>query len=292
MQQCPICGSSSAPVYTLSKEKIVSGLNKFFNTAFDPAIVTTDYTIVQCSSCTLQFADPMLPGNDAFYHALVKQNGYYSDYRPEYDVVADAIGEAHSTKNILDIGCGEGDFLVLLQKRGHTNLSGIDTTEASVNRCRQKGLAVTNSRIETYSGGPFQAITAFHCLEHVDDPKAFITESMRLLAPGGKLYIATPYSPQVSEMFWYHPLNNPPHHMLRLNQQSYQRLAAETGTKAEFINFQNASYPSMIRSAFSFAVFGENRKGSSVSMLLQMALRPLTSIKVLRNMSRREKIGG
>ncbi|MGL5892697.1 MAG: hypothetical protein ACRC3B_22580, partial [Bacteroidia bacterium] len=57
-------------------------------------------------------------------------------------------------------------------------------------------------------------------------------------------------------------------------------------------NFQNASYTSMIRSAFSFAVFGENRKGSSISMLLQMALRPLISLKVLRNMSRREKIGG
>jgi 2-polyprenyl-3-methyl-5-hydroxy-6-metoxy-1,4-benzoquinol methylase len=292
MQQCPICGSSSAPVYTLSKGKIVAGLNKFFNTSFDPAIITTDYTIVRCSRCTLEFADPMLPGNDAFYHALVKQNGYYSDYRPEYDVVADAIGSAENSKNILDIGCGEGDFLVLLQKRGHKQLSGIDTTEASVNRCREKGLNVTNSRIETYSGGPFQAITAFHCLEHVDDPKAFITESMRLLAPGGKLYIATPYSPQVSEMFWYHPLNNPPHHMLRLNEKSYLQLAAETGTKAELINFQTASYTSMIRSAFSFAVFGENRKGSSSSMFLQMALHPLTSLKVLRNMRRREKIGG
>jgi 2-polyprenyl-3-methyl-5-hydroxy-6-metoxy-1,4-benzoquinol methylase len=292
MLQCPVCGSSSAPVYTLSKAKIVSGLNRFFNTSFDPAIVTTDYTIVRCQSCTLEFADPILPGNDAFYHALVKQPGYYSDYRPEYDVVADAIGAAENSKNILDIGCGEGDFLVLLQKRGHTQLSGIDTTEASVNRCREKGLNVTNSRIESYAGGPFQAITAFHCLEHVDDPKAFITESMRLLAPGGKLYIATPYSPQVSEMFWYHPLNNPPHHMLRLNEKAYLRLAAETGTRAELINFQTASYTSMIRSAFSFAVFGENRKGSSSSMLLQMILHPLTSVKVLRNMRRREKIGG
>lgn len=292
MTQCPICSSASRPVYQLSREKIIGGLNRFFNTQFDPAIVPTDYTIVRCTNCTLEFADPMLAGTDLFYHALVKQTGYYSDYRPEYDVVADAIGSPNTEKQILDIGCGEGDFLVLLKKRGHSSLTGIDTTEASVQRCREKGLNVVNSKIETFDGGPYHSVTAFHCLEHVDDPKAFITESIRLLAPGGKLYIATPYSPQVSEMFWYHPLNNPPHHMLRLNKRSYEQLAAETKTKVEFINFQTASYTSMIRSAFSFAVFGENRKGSSLSMFVQMLFHPITSIKVVRNMRKREKIGG
>ncbi|MCU0435826.1 MAG: class I SAM-dependent methyltransferase [Bacteroidia bacterium] len=289
---CPICRSAAEPVYTLGRDKILSALNRFFNTRFDQAIVPTDYTMHRCPACTLVFPEPMLPGNDAFYHALVKQPGYYSDYRPEYDVVADLIGAPQAHKNILDIGCGEGDFLVLMRKRQHTALEGIDTTEASVTRCREKGLNVTNSRIETFGGGPFQAITAFHCLEHVDDPLAFIRHSMKLLAPGGKLYIATPYSPQVSEMYWFHPLNHPPHHLLRLNEKSYLRLAAETGTKAELINFQHASFTSMIRSAFSFAVYGENRKGSSLEMMGRMLLHPMVSYKVIKNMWRREKIKG
>jgi 2-polyprenyl-3-methyl-5-hydroxy-6-metoxy-1,4-benzoquinol methylase len=292
MPACPICRSASTPVYSLSREKITDGLNRFFNTRFDPAIITTHYTILRCQGCTLEFPDPLLPGNDEFYHALVKQPGYYSDYRPEYDAVADLIGPAAQTKNILDIGCGEGDFLVLMQKRGHTQLEGIDTTEASVACGREKGLAITNSRIETFAGGPFQAITAFHCLEHVDDPLAFINQAMKKLAPGGKLFVATPYSPQVSEMFWYHPLNNPPHHMLRLNAKAYKKLAAETGTQVELINFQTASYTSMIRSAFSFAVYGENKKGSSLSMMAKMLTRPVTSFKVIRNMLKREKING
>ncbi|MCA6364760.1 MAG: class I SAM-dependent methyltransferase [Bacteroidetes bacterium] len=292
MPACPICRSASTPVYSLSREKIVDGLNRFFNTRFDPAIITADYTMLRCTNCTLQFPDPMLPGNDAFYHALVKQTGYYSDYRPEYDVVADLIGTPEQDKHILDIGCGEGDFLVLMRKRGHTQLAGIDTTEASVACGREKGLSITNSRIENFNGGPFQAITAFHCLEHVDDPLAFIRYAMQKLAPGGKLFIATPYSPQVSEMYWYHPLNNPPHHMLRLNAKAYHQLAAETGTKVELINFQTATFTSMIRSAFSFAVYGENKKGSSLSMMARMFIRPLTAVKVINHMLKREKING
>jgi 2-polyprenyl-3-methyl-5-hydroxy-6-metoxy-1,4-benzoquinol methylase len=292
MPACPICRSASTPLYSLSREKIVDGLNRFFNTRFDPAIITADYAMLRCTNCTLQFPDPMLPGNDAFYHALVKQPGYYSNYRPEYDVVADLIGVAEQTKNILDIGCGEGDFLVLMRKRGHTLLAGIDTTEASVVCGREKGLHITNSRIEAFEGGTFQAITAFHCLEHVDDPLAFIRYAIKKLAPGGKLYIATPYSPQVSEMYWYHPLNNPPHHLLRLNEKAYKRLAKETDTQVELINFQSASFTSMIRSAFSFAVYGENKKGSSLRMMARMLIKPLTSAKVIRNMLKREKING
>ncbi|WP_139094445.1 methionine biosynthesis protein MetW, partial [Acinetobacter baumannii] len=49
---------------------------------------------------------------------------------------------------VLDVGCGEGDLLQLLETRGIDG-RGIELSRAGVNRCVAKGLAVVQGDADT-----------------------------------------------------------------------------------------------------------------------------------------------
>jgi 2-polyprenyl-3-methyl-5-hydroxy-6-metoxy-1,4-benzoquinol methylase len=290
---CPVCGNSSEELYKAGRNKILSSLNSFFGAAFSPSIIKTDYIIRKCNSCTLEFADPLLPGDNEFYEALASHEGYYPHVREEYGIVSAEIAKTKGTNaKILDIGCGSGDFLEMLRNEKFTNACGIDATAASVEACKAKGLDAYRCRIEDFEKGPFDAIVSFHCLEHVDNPVEFIRLALEKLSPGGTLYISTPYSPQTHEYGWFHPLNHPPHHLLRLNEISYRALAEKTGSNIRFMNFNSVSPRSLFRTSFSFAAYGKNLPGSSAKMGLRMLGKPLLALRIWKKMKSREIIDG
>lgn len=272
---CPICKSESKFSYALDRKKILSALDHFFGQKFEPGIIKADYSMYKCPSCALEFANPLLAGDDDFYNALTAVTGYYPTVRGEYQIAADHINKTKGlTATILDIGCGGGDFLVTLKKQSFTAAIGLDATEKSVISCREKGVEAYCDRIETFSKGPFDAITSFHCLEHVEDPVGFVQSALTKLSGDGRIYISTPYAPQTIEFGWFHPLNHPPHHMLRLYRQTYETLAKVTGTSVEFINFGSTSFSSQVRTAFAYAVYGHNVPASATRMFFRMLLRP------------------
>ncbi len=89
---------------------------------------------------------------------------------------------------LLDVGCGDGAFL--LKARAHE--WRVIGTEMSPQRARQAGLDVCNSLGEAAVGGPFDCVTAWHVLEHFQDPLATLEQIRTLLAPGGTLLLAVP----------------------------------------------------------------------------------------------------
>jgi 2-polyprenyl-3-methyl-5-hydroxy-6-metoxy-1,4-benzoquinol methylase len=98
--------------------------------------------------------------------------------------------------DIVDAGCGRGEFLELLREAG-IGAVGVDTDEAMVGRCRQLGLDVIHAdvldflrrRPEESHGGVFAA----HLVEHLG--RGEVVELVRLafsrLRPGGMLVIET-----------------------------------------------------------------------------------------------------
>ena len=72
--------------------------------------------------------------------------------------------------NVLDIGCGRGEFLDLLREQGISS-SGVDTNAAMVNACQEKGLIATRADaldyLRTLPNGSLGGLLAAQVLEHL-----------------------------------------------------------------------------------------------------------------------------
>jgi SAM-dependent methyltransferase len=129
-----------------------------------------------------------------------------SEYGPDTTdpiVVAIAHAAAHrrfeiierisGTGNVLDVGCGSGEALEVARQRGWTGV-GVEPVEASAERARSRGLAVTTGTL-TDAGlplGSFDVVGAWHVLEHLLDPLAFLSELACYARPGGLVAVEVP----------------------------------------------------------------------------------------------------
>jgi SAM-dependent methyltransferase/uncharacterized protein YoxC len=106
-------------------------------------------------------------------------------------------------QNVLDVGCGRGEFLALLKKEA-ISAKGIDLNLEMVEICRARGLDVAHGDVLTYLrrlgddslGGLFAA----QVVEHLppDYLLAFLNEANRVLGPGAPLVLET-----VNVACWY-----------------------------------------------------------------------------------------
>jgi 2-polyprenyl-3-methyl-5-hydroxy-6-metoxy-1,4-benzoquinol methylase len=96
-------------------------------------------------------------------------------------------------QRLLDIGCGNGDFLANARDAGWA-VAGIDTDPKAVAIAKQRSLDISMGGIDLFAGesGCFDAITLSHVLEHLHDPRQFIHAVHRLLKPGGVIFVDTP----------------------------------------------------------------------------------------------------
>ena len=94
---------------------------------------------------------------------------------------------------MLDVGTGIGQFLDLAR----TDYSLVLGTEISTSAIeiakRLYNLDILQGTIESlHIDQQFDNVTAFHVLEHVHQPAAFLERCNRLLSPGGRLFLAVP----------------------------------------------------------------------------------------------------
>jgi O-antigen chain-terminating methyltransferase len=98
---------------------------------------------------------------------------------------------------IIDIGCGRGEWLELVQQAGFLG-RGIDNNEVFVQLCRSRDLDVIKGDafdvLKSFSDASATAITSMHLVEHLpyESLIRLIDECHRLLKPGGVLILETP----------------------------------------------------------------------------------------------------
>ncbi len=103
-------------------------------------------------------------------------------------------------KGCLDAGCGGGRFLVALARLGAKHVCGLDISEealaAARNRVDSRGLG---DRVETRAGSvleipypdaTFDYVVSSGVIHHTHDPAQAFRELVRVLKPGGKLFLS------------------------------------------------------------------------------------------------------
>lgn len=114
-------------------------------------------------------------------------------YRPLLEAIDRNFGEAEA----LDIGCGRGEWLELLQKTGLEG-RGIDLDDGMLHACREMGLSVEQgdgiALLESLPSDSLALVSAFHVVEHIpfQQLQRLVEEALRVLQPGGFLVLETP----------------------------------------------------------------------------------------------------
>ena len=103
--------------------------------------------------------------------------------------------------NILDIGCGIGTVVFMLEKQGNT-VTGYDLNEEAINFCNyRKERHSMLSRFTTCLPkdlSNFDVITCVDTLEHIEDLERFITMLGECMKPGAKLAHRDDFTPAPS----------------------------------------------------------------------------------------------
>lgn len=95
---------------------------------------------------------------------------------------------------LLDVGCGGGKFLERMRHFGW-NVTGIDLAADVAQRVQQRtGIKIYSGTLPHADLKPqsFDAVTMWHLLEHVPDPRGLLKCAADLLRPNGLLVIEVP----------------------------------------------------------------------------------------------------
>ncbi|MCL4247829.1 MAG: methyltransferase domain-containing protein [Anaerolineae bacterium] len=97
---------------------------------------------------------------------------------------------------LLELGCGLGDLLSLLQD--DFACTGIDLIDYSVERTkvnapRAEAYQMSADDLSSFETGAFSAVVALHLVEHLADPADVIRQVSQLLKSGGIFLFATPH---------------------------------------------------------------------------------------------------
>jgi len=190
-QECPICRSSEiSPVLT----------------ATDHLVSKKQFPIWECRSCKGRFTQDV-PDTDeigAYYaseeyvsHTETKKglvNSAYHAVRKFTLQQKRKLVSRHSGKTagrIMDVGCGTGAFLKVMQDAGWT-ITGLEPDAAARAKAVDRGVPAHEPSEIYRLKDPFDVITLWHVLEHVHDLHGYLDRIEQLLLPDGALFIAVP----------------------------------------------------------------------------------------------------
>ena len=123
--------------------------------------------------------------------------GPRDEVKKRLQVYLPILKDAGVVTDVLDIGCGRGEWLELLKDETIEG-RGVDHNRVFVEQCRQKGLEVVEQDALLYlrslPDNSLNVITSFHLVEHLafESLIKLLDEMIRTLRSGGLLILETP----------------------------------------------------------------------------------------------------
>lgn len=183
--------------------------------------------LYQCNDTGYRFYQPDgIWGDGKFYEDLQKNNDwYYSIARWEHK---EALSLINTNDKVLEIGCGDGAFLQMMQQKGIQNIEAIELNEKAAGIVGKAGFKIKIETIGAFAEknkGQYDVVCSFQVLEHIYDVQSFLNASLLALKSGGKMIIAVPNNnPYLYKNDINHTLNLPPHHAGLWNKGAFEKL--------------------------------------------------------------------
>ncbi len=232
LQNCPACGASEMRTHLQAKDYTVS---------------KNTFNIVRCAACDLLFTNPRPEAEQASY--FYQSENYISHSNTQkgfinklYHAIRKITlkqktnliqGEQKGTKNLLDIGCGNGHFLHACQQDGWNTFGMELDPETAARAAALTGQSIFPNLQAIPEEPQFELISLWHVLEHVYEIDAYFEFFKKRINPGGKLLLALPNSKSFDadyfKEFW--AAYDVPRHIYHFNPETIQSIAKKHGFK-------------------------------------------------------------
>ncbi len=254
LKNCPVCNNNS--------------FNNYLNVE-DYTVTKKEFTIQQCNSCYFLFTNPRPDVNEigAYYQS--------QDYISHHDEAKDVMSKIYTSVrnytisqkiklinqlnpnqgNLLDIGCGTGNFLQATKEAGW-KISGTEPDPEARNLAATR---VGETIYETINAPEFlhtsyDIITMWHVLEHVHLLNETIDWLSDHLAPNGKIIIAVPnpQSPDAAKYRKFWAAFDVPRHLYHFTKDSMALLTKKHNFKIDTIHpmWFDSFYVSMLSTKY------------------------------------------
>ena len=209
-----------------------------------PLLVEKGFRFIKCSQCGLVYQNPQPVFNDLrkryrgnyFKYELDNERNFFHLMKLglediHFDQLTDGLSNG---ARFLDIGCATGMLLSFMREKGW-KVQGVEL-------CRESaGYAIKRKNLDVFIGplheaafpeSSFSVIHFSHLIEHVPDPKGFITEVRRILAPHGLAVITTPningFQARLFKERWRSAIAD---HLTLFSKDTLKHLLEESGFK-------------------------------------------------------------
>ena len=219
---------------------------------FKTLVVEQTIPIVRCQGCSLVFANPRpdREGLQKFYDgyfppesAELWQKQMAEIFRKEgleriQGFQQKGILKLPQHPKLLDIGCGMGFFLKLMQEAGW-EVEGVEPAPEAARHAQTKlGLKVFEGTIESARlSRDYDVVTLWYVLEHVPNPHEILQKASEVLKPGGLVIIRVPNQnipiDQILNVLGLQKffLMNPPRHLFDYSPKTLSALLEQKGLK-------------------------------------------------------------
>ena len=279
---CPICGCSSLKAVLDQRPDYEYGVS-----------VCLSYAACQNSACGLVFATA-IPPVDVIQGFYTKYSTH-SQHRPSkiasFIVLFSSKGRERYLKslfaktditslNVLDYGCGAGDFMRQLRQLGVGCVVGYDFDPGACACAREQGLTAFCSESEVRANGPYDYVFLNHVVEHLSDPIVDLAAITLSLKPSGRLVLRAPNSASFLARLFGRDWRGweTPRHLHIFNTRSIRRLMEAvdlSDLRVVEVTTSNAMFIGMFHESFHAEFWRASSAGKLLRHVACAALLPI-----------------
>ena len=186
---------------------------------------------------------------------------------------------AFNEKNVLDVGCGTGDFLQVA-KLNNWKVSGIEPNAEARHIANHKtdNSIYDSNQLLKFQANSFDVITLWHVLEHLPNLEQHVAIFKKLLKPNGTLIIAVPnyksYDAKHYKQYW--AAFDVPRHLWHFSKTAITKLVSK---ESMFV----VKVKPMFFDAFYVSLLSEKYKSGKMNPIKGFWIGFISNLKALKS---------